>query len=182
MDPPPVVCAALLSSLLACSGSGVEPPTLETAVAHVLQVLPWEQSTSFGPALCPTLGPCDTIWLEPRVARLPAPAPAFYVPDARPAIKVLENPIATTLPAIGRLHRPVRYGSWSDCLAARHDSDWMARRRVCVALGLAGESSGDTLHLALLLLTPAEGLKWPRVRAVHREGKWHAELLSLSGE
>jgi hypothetical protein len=55
---------------------------------------------------------------------------------------------------------------------------------VCVALGVAGDTVlTDTLHLALLVLSPAEGLHWPRVRLVRgADAGWRGELLSMGGE
>jgi hypothetical protein len=185
MDPPRLVRPwVLLLLTLACRNPASEPATLATAVSHALAALPWDHATSVGAPLCPTLGPCDTIWLEPRITLLPHPAPAFFVPDARIALRVLDETPAIALPGLARLHRPVRYGAWSECLAHRHESAWPSLRRVCVALGVAGDSVGaDTLHFALLVLTPAEGLKWPRVRLVRQaQGGWRGQLLSLGGE
>lgn len=185
MDPPrDVIAYALLLSLLACGTSPPEPATFEAAITRALAVLPWDHAGPVGPALCATLAPCDTIWLEPRIARLPYPPPAFFVPDARPALLVLTESPAAALPGLARLHRPVRYGSWSDCLARRHDSAWPTYRRACVALGVAGDTvPADTLHIALLVLSPAEGLQWPRVHLVRRGGdRWHGQLVSMGGE
>lgn len=185
MDPPRLsLASALVLSLLACRSPGSEPITLEAAVGRALATLPWDRTTSEGAALCPALGPCDTVWLEPRIVRLPHPAPAFFVPDARTAILVLGRSPEASLPGIARVNRPVRYGAWSECLARRHDAAWPTYRRACVTLGISGDSMDtDTLHVALLVLTPAEGLRWPRVRLEHgTSGGWRGELLSLGGE
>lgn len=185
MDPPRLVGPwVLLLGILACRHPASEPATLQAAVSRVLATLPWDHATSAGEPLCPTLGPCDTIWLEPRITQLPHPAPAFFVPDARTALRVLEEDPVAAIPGLARLHRPVRYGAWSECLARRHDSAWPTLRRACVALGVAGDSLGaDTLHFALLVLTPVEGLKWPRVRLIRQaQGGWRGQLLSLGGE
>jgi hypothetical protein len=185
VDPPRLgITYSLVFSLLACQSTRSEPITLEAAVGHALATLPWDHSTSEGPVLCPTLGPCDTVWLEPRVVHLPHPAPAFFVPDARTAILVLGNTPEASLPGIDRIRRPVRYGAWSECLERRHDSAWPTYRRACVAIGVSGDRlDTDTLQVALLVLTPEEGLRWPRVRLTHgTNGGWRGELISRGGE
>lgn len=176
--------AVLLLSAGACQSPVRDPPTLEAAAVHALGALPWDHAATLGPVLCPTLGPCDTIWLEPRITQLPNPAPAFFVPDARPSVRQLEDTPAAQLPGVARLRRPIRYGAWTECVARRHDAEWLTMRRACVAVGLAGDRrQTDTLLFALLVLTPAEGLKWPRVRVVHdaRNG-WRGALVSMGGE
>jgi hypothetical protein len=184
MDPPLWARGVVFGLLLlACRGSPSEPTSLPAAIGRALVLLPWTHSTPAGEALCPTLAPCDTIWLEPRVVTLPHPAPAFFVPDARATNLVLTDSILASLPGVSRLGRAVRYGSWRDCLDLRHDPAWPTYRRACVALGVAGEASdGDTLHLALLVLSPAGGLRWPRVRLVPTAQGWHGTLVSMGGE
>jgi hypothetical protein len=184
MNPPRrPVAAVLLFGLLACQSSAPEPATIETAIVRALTTLPWDHNSHGGPALCPTLAPCDTVWLEPRVVRLPHPAPVFFVPDARPALLILEGSASAALPGIDRVGRAVRYGAWTECLALRHDPAWPTYRRACVALAVAGDTlPADTLQVALLVLTPAEGLRWPRVQLVPAPHGWHGELVSMGGE
>ena len=183
-SPGHAITYTLLLSLLACRSPAAGPATLAAAISRALATLPWDHTGPVGTALCSALAPCDTVWLEPRIIQLPNPAPAFFVPDARSAVMVLAEPPATALPDLGRLHRPVRYGAWSDCLARRHDSAWPTYRRACVALGVAGDTlNADTLHLALLVLSPGEGLRWPRIRLVRRaHDGWRGEVISLGGE
>jgi len=129
------------------------------------------------------LAPCDTLWLEPRVIQLPHPAPAFFVPDARPALLDLHDSALSAVPMLAHLGRAVRYGSWTECLASRHNGDWPTYRRACVALGVSGDAvPADTLYVALLVLSPKEGLHWPRVRLVRTGHGWRGELLSMGGE
>lgn len=185
MDPPTPRRFAVLGLLvlLACRSAPPAPRTLPAAIGRALATLPWTHSSPAGPALCPALAPCDTIWLEPRVVRLPNPAPAFFVPDARPTQLVLAESLLPTLPGVTRLGRAVRYGAWADCLRQRHDPGWPSYRRACVAFGIAGDTLlPDTLHLALLVLSPAGGLHWPRIRVVPTAGGWRGTLVSMGGE
>jgi hypothetical protein len=185
MDPPTRSRSAILGLflLLACRAAPSAPTTLPAAIGRALAILPWTHSIPAGPALCPTLAPCDTLWLEPRVVRLPNPAPAFFVPDARPTQMVLADSLVAAVPELARLGRVVRYGGWSECLAQRHDAGWPTYRRACVAFAVAGDTLiGDTLHLALLVLSPASGLRWPRVRLVSTAHGWQGTLVSMGGE
>lgn len=185
MDPPTLRRFAVvgLLPLLACRGDPPASTTLPSAIERALATLPWTHTTPVAPALCPTLAPCDTIWLEPRVVRLPSPAPAFFVPDARATQLVLADSLLAILPGLGRLGRVVRYGAWSDCLARRHDAAWSTYRRACVAIGVAGDTMlTDTLHLALLVLSPTGDLRWPRLRLVPTAKGWHGTLVSMGGE
>lgn len=185
MDPPTRRRFALpgLFLLLACRGASPEPTSLPAAIGRALATLPWTHSITTGSAICPTLAPCDSIWLEPRVVRLPSPAPAFFVPDARATQIILADSLLATIPGLAHLGRAVRYGSWTECLAQRHDPGWPTYRRACVAIGVAGDTTlTDTLHLALLVLSPAAGLQWPRVRLVPTAHGWQGTLVSMGGE
>lgn len=163
---------------LAC-GEPARPP-LQPGFILALAELPWKTDpTGWGP-FCTLAAPCDTVLVEPRVVRLPRPAPVFFVPAARPTLLNLASPPAADLSGLGRQSR---FGDWGECLARRHDRDWSSRRTACIALGLAGDSAtADTLHLAVLALTPGTGLAWPRVRLVASRGRWVAELVSNAGE
>jgi hypothetical protein len=171
----------LLLTTLAALGCGrPAPPPLQSGLAVALAALPWEADPTGGTAFCGAAAPCDTVLVEPRVVRVPHPAPAFFVPSSRPQLLNLATPLAADLTDLGR---PYRFAEWGECLARRHDRDWRDRRLACVALGLAEDSVvGDTLHLAVLALTPATGLAWPRLRLVAIRGGWHAELVSNAGE
>lgn len=167
---------------LLCGPPPAAPPTITAGLSEAIAAVPWEQPNGKFAALCPDLSPCDTLWIEPRVVRLPHPAPVFFVPSARPTLLVLEGDPHTALPALEHWRLPIRYGDWGECRSQRHDPAWPTYRRACVAVGVAGDTVGDTLHLALLVLTPTRGLSWPRLRLMDRADGWRAELAWMGGE
>jgi hypothetical protein len=170
----------LLTSLAAFACGRPARPPLQAGLVAALAALPWETDPTGWMAFCSAAAPCDTVLVEPRVVRVPHPAPVFFVPGARPQVLNLASPPAADLTGLGR---PYRFAEWGECLAKRHDRDWPDRRVACVALGLAGDSAaGDTVHLAVLALTPGTGLAWPRLRLVAIRGHWRAELVSNAGE
>jgi len=111
---------------------------------------------------------------------LPNPAPAFFVPASRPIVLNLSTPPVADLSATGR---PVRFTDWGECLSRRHERDWPTAGHACVAVGISEPSpASDTLRLALLVITPARGLTWPRVHLIAEQGRWRAALISAGGE
>lgn len=169
--------------LAACHSPSDNEHSVPAAVARTLGALPWDESVRGAAVWCPTLAPCDTILVEPRLVRLPHPAPVFFVPDSRPSVL---NLAGTPLPRPTGLiwqGRTIRAGSWTECLARRHDAAWPTFRTACVALAVAGDSlRHDTLELALLVLSPAEGLSWPRLQLISEPRGWRARVLSIGGE
>ncbi len=183
MDPPRV--GRLVLFLLGATACGDPPPvapTIATGLSEAITALPWDRSRDGTPAWCPDLSPCDTLWIEPKVVKLPHPAPVFFVPASRPALLTLEGDPASILPALASWRRPVRWGDWGTCRAQRHDPGWSTYRRACVALAVAGDTVGDTLHVAMLVLTPTQGLSWPRLDLTDRYGGWRAEISWMGGE
>jgi hypothetical protein len=174
-----VVRGLVLSVVIVACGKPVRPP-VQSGLAAALAALPWEVDPTGWSAFCGASGPCDSVLIEPRVVRVPHPAPVFFVPSARPQMLNLASPPAADLAAI---RRPYRYADWSECLAMRHDPGWRQRGVACVALAIAGEiDHADTLNVAVLALTPGTGLAWPRIRVVASRGRWRAELVSNAGE
>jgi hypothetical protein len=53
-----------------------------------------------------------------------------------------------------------------------------------VALGIAGVETArpDAMTFALLIVTPAKGLSWPRVRVTRPRDNWRGRLLSNASE
>lgn len=183
MDPPRAGrVVSLVLCLAACSAPPSATPTLAAGLSEAIAGLPWEKSRDGFPAWCPDLSPCDTLWVEPRVVQLPNPPPVFFVPAARPTLLVLSGDPATALPALASWRRPIRYGDWGECRALRHDPGWASYRRACVAIGVAGDTVSDTLHLALLVLSPTRGLSWPRLHLSDRAGGWRSEIAWMGGE
>lgn len=183
MDPPRVGrCVALVLCLSACSDPPPVAPSLAARLSEAIAGLPWEKSRGGVPAWCPDLSPCDTLWIESRVVQLPNPPPVFFVPAARPTLMVLEGDPLTALPALASWRRPVRFGDWGACRASRHDPGWASLRKACLAIGVAGDTTSDTLHLALLVLSPSQGLSWPRLRLLGQGGGWRSEIAWVGGE
>ena len=183
MDPPGFlreIRVVLLTALAALACSGPARPSLQSGLAAALSALPWEADPTGWAAFCDAAAPCDTVLVEPRVVRVPHPAPVFFVPRARPQLLNLASHPAADLRDLGR---PYRFADWGECLAVRHDRNWRDRRLACVALGRAGDpATADTLHVAALALTPGTGLAWPRLRLIATRGRWRAELVSNAGE
>lgn len=173
---------ALLVCCAACTTPPPARPSLRSGLARAIAALPWERNKQGFPAFCPDLAPCDTLWIEPRVVQLPHPAPVFFVPAARPALLILDGDPREVLPAVAGWRHVVRYGDWNECRTLRRDPGWLARRRACIALGVAGDTTSDTLHLALLVLTPAQGLSWPRLRLAPGGQDWRAKIAWMGGE
>ncbi len=184
MDPPRAGCNVipLVVCLAACSGPPPAAPSLTAGLSEAIASLPWEKNRGGFPAWCPDLSPCDTLWIEPRVVQLPHPAPVFFVPASRPVLLQLEGEPAEALPALASWRRPLRWGDWGECRAQRHDPGWASYRRACVALAVAGDTLGDTVHVAMLVLSPTSGLSWPRLRLSDRHSGWHSEISWMGGE
>ncbi len=183
MHPRSPVAAAAFCCLLACSSPAIDQHSLPAGLVSALGALPWDESVRGAAVWCPALAPCDTIVVDPRVVRLPHPAPVFFVPASRPSALDLELTPLPRLTALARRGRTIRYGSWTACLARRHDAAWSTFRTACVALAVAGDSPrNDTINLALLALSPAQGLSWPRLRLTAASGGWQATVLSIGGE
>jgi hypothetical protein len=119
--------------------------------------------------------------VEPRIVRLPAQAPAFFVPDRRDLASTLTDH-ALTLSRVPGRHS--RLGSWRECSGRRDTPQWTRSRVACVALGVAGyeTASPDAMTFALLVATPAKGLSWPRVRVTRPEERWRGRLISNASE
>jgi hypothetical protein len=119
--------------------------------------------------------------VEPRIVALPAMPPAFFVPDRRQVA-------ATVSPhALSLSHVPGRQtiiGPWRECSARRDAPRWPKARVACVALGIAGYETArpDAMTFALLIVTPAKGLSWPRVRVTLPRDSWRGRLMSNASE
>lgn len=160
------------------------PPTasaIAAAAAAAISAAPWDTDPTAWGALCSPKSPCDTIVVEPLVAALPAQAPAFFVPDRRPVAATID---AAGLSALMLPGRHARLGNWRECSARRDGRNWARGRVACVALGIAGLESSrpDAMTIALLVLTPAKGLSWPRVRVTRPQGAWRGRVLSNASE
>lgn len=179
MDPPPRSLLFISLVLFACGPRRHLP--LQAALPAAIAALPWDSAPPGADLLCSVAAPCDTLLLEPRVVRLPSPAPAFFVPAARPLVLNLSTPPAADFSAVSRV---VRFADWGECLARRFESDWSRQRVACLALGIATNDSirGDSVHVVVLGLTPAQGLIWPRVKATVVKGHWSAALTSYAGQ
>jgi hypothetical protein len=160
------------------------PPTAadigEAALAAVAAA-PWDADPSGWGILCTTDAPCDTLVVDPHIVSLPSQAPAFFVPDQRE--------VAATLGAyaLSLTHVPGRQtsiGPWRERTARRDAPRWSKSRVACVALGIAGLETArpDAMTFALLIVTPAKGLSWPRVRVTRPRDSWRGRLLSNAGE
>jgi hypothetical protein len=170
----------VLCLLLACSPPAIDPHAIPAGLMRALEALPWDESVRGAAVWCPALAPCDTIVVDPRLVRVPHPAPVFFVPDSRPLALDLSGTALTGLTGRGRT---IRYGNWTQCLARRHEAAWPTFRTACVALALSGDSlRGDTINLAVLALSPAEGLSWPRIRLTGEADGWRVTVISIGEE
>jgi hypothetical protein len=142
------------------------PPTeaaIGEAALAAVAAAPWDSEPSGWGILCTSQAPCDTLVVEPRIVALPSQPPAFFVPDRRQVAATLGSY------ALSLSHVPGRHtiiGPWREC-SARRDAPRRPEARVaCVALGIAGYETArpDPMTFALLVVTPAKGLSWPRVR------------------
>jgi hypothetical protein len=172
--------SVLLSLALLGCGSSAQPP-LQAALPAAIAALPWDSAPAGAARLCGPTTPCDTLLVEPRVVRLPAPAPAFFVPASRDLIFNLSTSPGVDFRA---LRRVVRFSDWGACLARRLSPDFPRQRVACLALGIAADAPvrRDTLRVAILALTPAQGLVWPRVRVAVAGGQWRGSMTSYAGQ
>jgi hypothetical protein len=182
MDPPPrrPTLPPLLLLALLCASCGSRHPPLQAGLAAAIAALPWDRDTTGTGAFCSAEAVCDTLLIEPRVVRLPHPAPAFFLPASRPLVLNLSTPPVADLRSAGR---PVRFADWGECLARRHDASWSRAGHACVALALAeGTTPSDTVRLALLVISPARGLVWPRLQLIPDGRRWRVDVVSVGGE
>jgi hypothetical protein len=183
MDPPrgrPLLVVLALFAAIACRGP--RHPSLQAAIPAAIAALPWDSAPAGAELLCTDAARCDTFLVDPRVVLLPAPAPAFFVPAARSLLLDLSTPPAADFSAI---HRPVRFTDWGQCIARRSSPEWSRQRVACIALGIAAKDSArhhDTLQVAILALTPAQGLVWPRVRVTVVDRVWSGTMTSYAGQ
>jgi len=160
------------------------PPTqvaIGQAALAALAAAPWDSDPTGWGSLCSSAAPCDTIVVEPSIVTLPAQAPAFFVPERREAAATLSSY------ALGLSHVPGRetkIGAWRECSNRRDAPGWAKARIACVALGVAGLENArpDAMTFALLVVTPAKGLSWPRVRVTRPRESWRGRLLSNASE
>ena len=173
--------------LAACRGPAREPaaepstPPSQVAIGQAalaaLAAAPWDVDPTGWGTLCSAEAPCDTLVIEPHIVVLPSQAPAFFVPERREVAATL------TADALGLFHVPGRQttiGTWRDCSGRRDAPGWPKARVACVALGVAGleTARSDAITFALLVVTPARGLSWPRVRVTRPRESWRGRLLS----
>ncbi len=186
----PIGPLILSVACLACHGSerkvhtSSAPVTTEVVQRAALAALasaPWESDPSGWGALCTAASPCDTLIVEPRVIDLPAQAPAFFVPERRPVNAILDP---AWLPLSQHDGHHLLLGAWRDCSARRDTPSWPQGHTACVALAVAGPetASGEAITFALLALTPAKGLAWPRVRVTRRRDVWQGIVVSNASE
>jgi hypothetical protein len=160
------------------------PPTaadLGEAALAAVAAAPWDADPSGWGILCSTDAPCDTLVVDPHIVSLPSQAPAFFVPDRREVAATLSTY------ALSLTHVPGRQtiiGPWRECTARRDAPGWSKSRVACVALGIAGLETArpDAMTFALLIVTPAKGLSWPRVRVTRPRDSWRGRLLSNASE
>lgn len=171
----PAVPAAAVSHL-----PPAESDIRQAALAAVLSA-PWETDPSGWGALCSLQVPCDTLVIEPRIVSLAAQAPAFFVPDRRELAATLTPDAVSQVRIPG--HQLV-LGSYQQCGTRREAKTWARGRAACVALGVMGLSDArpDAMTFALLVLTPAKGLSWPRMRATRPRQNWSGRLISNASE
>jgi hypothetical protein len=119
--------------------------------------------------------------VEPRIVSLPAQAPAFFVPDRREVAALLNADAIAQARAPGRV---LAAGDYRTCSARRDAANWTKGRVACVALGVAGldQAWPDAMTFALLTVTPAKGLSWPRMRVTRPRHAWEAVVVSNAGE
>jgi hypothetical protein len=119
--------------------------------------------------------------VESNVVALPAQPPAFFVPDRRPVAATMDGPGLSAFMLPGR-HAIL--GNWRECSARREGRGWAVGHVACVAVGIAGleNSRPDAMTFALLVLTPAKGLSWPRVRVTRPQSAWRGRVLSNASE
>jgi hypothetical protein len=166
------------------SSSVSTPPTetaIEEAALAAVAAAPWDSDPSGWGVLCTAQAPCDTLVVEPHIVALPSQAPAFFVPDRRQVAATLSSY------ALSLSHVPGRQtiiGPWRECSARRDAPRWAKARVACVALGIAGYETArpDAMTFALLIVTPAKGLSWPRVRVTRPRDSWRGRLLSNASE
>jgi hypothetical protein len=178
-------------TLLGCGNQPREPvaaPTTPPTEAGIRQAalaavaaVPWDTTPAELGYRCNAQAACDTLIVEPRIVTLPAQAPAFFVPDRRDLAATL-NESALSLTRLSG--RNLVLGSWRECSARRDSRAWAKSRAACVALAVAGleNSRADAMTFALLVLTPAKGLAWPRVRATRPRDVWHGRVVSNTGK
>src|SRR5262249_20871631 len=148
------------------SAEPTTPPTqgaIGQAAMAALAAAPWDTDPTGWGSLCSTEAPCDTIVVEPNIVALPSQAPAFFVPDNRERAATL----SPSTPSLTHLAgRETKIGGWRECSGRRDEPGWTKARVACVALGVAGLETArpDAITFALLVVTPAKGLSWPRVR------------------
>jgi hypothetical protein len=166
------------------SSAPATPPTqveIGQAALAAVAAAPWDTDPTGWGILCTAEAPCDTLVVEPKIVALPSQSPAFFVPERREAAATL------TSDALTLSHVPGRHtmlGSWRECRSRRDDPRWSQARVACVALGVAGLENArpDAMTFALLVVTPAKGLSWPRVRATRPREGWRGRLLSNASE
>jgi hypothetical protein len=160
-----------------------EPTTPPTQVAigqaalAALAAAPWDTDPTGWGSLCSAKAPCDTIVVEPKIVVLPLQAPAFFVPENRETAAML-SPYTLSLTHLSG--RETKIGPWRECSGRRDQPGWTRARVACVALGVAGLETArpDAITFALLVVTPAKGLSWPRVRVTRPRDSWRGRLLS----
>jgi hypothetical protein len=160
------------------------PPTevaIGEAALAAVAAAPWDSDPSGWGILCTSQAPCDTLVVEPHIVALPSQPPAFFVPDRRQVAATLSSY------ALSLSHVPGRHtiiGPWRECSARRDTPRWRKARVACVALGIAGYETArpDAMTFALLVVTPAKGLSWPRVRVTRPRDSWRGRLLSNASE
>ena len=177
--------------LVACRAPIREPPAqantpptqiaIGQAALAALAAAPWDSDPTGWGSLCSRDAPCDTIVVEPHIVALPSQAPAFFVPERREPVATL-SPYALTLSHVP--DRETKIGAWRECSNRRDAPEWPKARVACVALGVAGIETArpDAMTFALLVVTPARGLSWPRVRVTRPRDNWRGRLLSNASE
>ncbi len=160
------------------------PPTeaaIGEAALAAVAAAPWDSDPSGWGILCTPEAPCDTLVVDARIVALPSQAPAFFVPDRRQVAATL-SPYTLSLSHVPG--RETIIGPWRECSARRDAPRWSKARVACVALGIAGVETArpDAMTFALLIVTPAKGLSWPRVRVTRPRDNWRGRLLSNASE
>ena len=190
MKPIPLRRMVLLLPLLSCrpaerqasAPQGTAPTEMDIRQAALVAMAsaPWDSAPGGSDPLCSAQTPCDTIMVEPKLVDLPPQPPAFFVPDRREGAALLSPEDLGAAPLPGRV---LVLATWQDCSARRGVPGWTRARVACVALGIAGRETAhaDAMTFALLILTTARGLGWPRVRVTRPRDSWRGRLLSNAG-
>lgn len=181
----PVLIPALVT---ACSGAAlITDRALETNLNEIvnaaLRAGPWDSDPAGWGSACTADSPCDTLFVDPRIARLPPGNWFVGPPGLRPVLGLLQLDVS----ADAQDGRPMLLRDTRVC----HDQFYVdtllaPRRAACISLGIdesgiQGHRIADTVVVQFLVESPANGQMWPRVQAVRTGAGWRARLIGNHG-